>query len=178
MSAFVVSSDHIQYLVDAACAYSSAQSGAFTWYWQNRCWCLREFDVSDQEELLKPGQSPTTLGQMLWDANLQGVQAAMAHTKECQVEDLKFAALCVEQWKLLTFKHTIGGSQVPLSSVQVLKAIGCLDYQCCDHDGWEQSQAHAVLQGLKAEAISRIPGYKVAHWAIAPRAKRRNNDQI
>jgi hypothetical protein len=131
---------------------------------------------------------------MLWDANLKGVQAAMMHTKECQVEELekcqveelekcqveelKFAALYVEQWQLLTFKHTIGGSQVPLSSVQVLKAIGCLDYQCCDHDGWEQSQAFAVLQGLKAEAIARIPGYKVAHWSIAPRAKRRNNDQI
>ena len=28
-------------------------------------------------------------------------------------------------------------------------AIGCLDYQSCEHDGWEESAAHALLANLR-----------------------------
>jgi hypothetical protein len=49
-------------------------------------------------------------------------------------------------------------------SLQVLKACNCLEYQSCEHDEWEVSEAYAFLQALKDKAVRALPGYESAQW--------------
>ena len=48
---------------------------------------------------------------------------------------------------------------------QVFKSIDCYEYQSCEHDGWEKSQAHAFCQDLRRAWGRKIPGYENdAEW--------------
>lgn len=53
----------------------------------------------------------------------------------------------------------------PLAAVAVIKAIDCLDYQCCETDDWRQTEAFAILQAIKEAAVENLPGYKAAYEA-------------
>jgi hypothetical protein len=56
----------------------------------------------------------------------------------------------------------------PTPAVAVLKAIDCLDYQSCEHKGWETSDAKEFLAQLQGAAISALPGYEEAAWEVWP----------
>lgn len=60
--------------------------------------------------------------------------------------------------------------EVPRSfdPVAVIKAATCLDYQSCDPDGWEQTNAAKLIQSLISDAIARLPGWRDADWAMTP----------
>ena len=53
-----------------------------------------------------------------------------------------------------------------LTPVQVIKACHCLGYQSCEHDGWEDSDAKAILDDIEAAAVRALPGYEDAEWEI------------
>jgi len=53
-----------------------------------------------------------------------------------------------------------------LSPVVCLKAVSCLRYQSCEHDGWEGSRAARFLEAVEGAAISALPGYDSAPWGI------------
>lgn len=53
-----------------------------------------------------------------------------------------------------------------LSPVEVIKACQCLDYQSCEHPGWEGSWAKERLGGILQAAIAKLPGYTKAQWHI------------
>jgi len=60
-----------------------------------------------------------------------------------------------------------------IDPVQVLKSISCYEYQACEHDGWETSEAHDFCRALRHDAINRLPGYSDAEWgAPKPRVAR------
>jgi hypothetical protein len=48
----------------------------------------------------------------------------------------------------------------------VIKAADCLDYQSCEHPEWDKSEAKQLLDAIRAAAISKLPGYEEAEWAI------------
>lgn len=48
---------------------------------------------------------------------------------------------------------------LPLDPVTVLKAIACYEYQACETSDWEQSDAFAWSERLKAAALARLPEY-------------------
>jgi len=50
--------------------------------------------------------------------------------------------------------------------VAVIKAAQCLDYQSCEPDDWDQTDAARLLQGLINDAIARLPGWRDAAWCI------------
>lgn len=50
--------------------------------------------------------------------------------------------------------------------VEILKAVACLDYQSCEYEGWEKSEAYAILETCKSKAIYNLPGYEEASWKI------------
>jgi len=50
--------------------------------------------------------------------------------------------------------------------VQTLKAIACFDYQACETDDWQQSEAFAFCEALRDRAINKLPGYSEAKWGI------------
>lgn len=56
--------------------------------------------------------------------------------------------------------------KVDVSPVALLKAVQCLDYQCCDWQGWGKSLAKKYLGMIERAAIMELPGYEEAAWAI------------
>lgn len=54
----------------------------------------------------------------------------------------------------------------PPAPVVALKLINHLDYQSCEHGGWEHSLAHRALTGLRETAICALPGYADAPWGM------------
>jgi len=53
-----------------------------------------------------------------------------------------------------------------LTPVEVIKLTQSLEYQSCEHPGWETSDAKEILRTIKSEAIRRLPGYELAEWSI------------
>ena len=51
-----------------------------------------------------------------------------------------------------------------VSVVQAIKFAHCIDYQSCEHDGWEKSRAYAIIQDRIDFLINRLPGYDEAEW--------------
>lgn len=54
----------------------------------------------------------------------------------------------------------------PLNAVQVLKALQCYDYQACETDDYEHSNAYRIVESIRSLAISNLPGYEEAKWEI------------
>lgn len=61
--------------------------------------------------------------------------------------------------------------QTPPKAVEVLKAINCLEYQSCEHDGWKNSTAKALLERIFSEWVARLPGYDSAAWSVNDKAE-------
>ena len=56
------------------------------------------------------------------------------------------------------------------SRVQIVKAARCLEYQSCEHPGWEKSDACKLVRAIIGDDTSRdMPGYDEAEWEIRPR---------
>lgn len=53
-----------------------------------------------------------------------------------------------------------------LRPIDVIKACDCLEYQSCEHDGWETSTAKAIVDAIKGAACRALPGYDDAPWEI------------
>lgn len=50
--------------------------------------------------------------------------------------------------------------------VKFLKALDCLEYQSCEPNDWEESQAFKIIRALRGMAINSLPGYDSAPWGI------------
>lgn len=106
MSAWIVSNDHIDVLVNALAA-----SGT-----------------------LPPDTDWRALGQELWHENHLSVNYRYDENTP-------------------TPTYVLRTSEAPLHPVAVLKAIGCFDYQSCEHEGWEDSRACQLLTALRTSLI-------------------------
>ena len=51
------------------------------------------------------------------------------------------------------------------SPVQLIKLCDCYDYQSCETDDWEKTEAYAICHALRERAIDRLPGYDEAAWS-------------
>ncbi|WP_020109754.1 hypothetical protein [Nocardia sp. 348MFTsu5.1] len=53
--------------------------------------------------------------------------------------------------------------------VELFKAIDGYEYQACEVDDWETSEAHRYCASLRETLIARLPGYSEATtWLITP----------
>lgn len=52
------------------------------------------------------------------------------------------------------------------SIVQILKLANCLEYQSCESPDWGETLAFRLLRAIKEAAITRLPGYDSAEWAV------------
>lgn len=52
------------------------------------------------------------------------------------------------------------------SSVEIVKLCDCYRYQTCETPDWKDTEAYAIMQMLHERAISNLPGYREADWAI------------
>ena len=143
MSAFLVTRDHISYLISAALSRTLNPG-----YGSGMAWTegddLRTMGCTDYDEASR-------VAQMLWDENMASIHNRYPDTEK----------KCAPSYG--PHRRDI---QRPILAVQVLKAIDCYEYQSCEHGGWEQSDAHSFTSNLRRRAIAVLPGYEEADWAI------------
>jgi hypothetical protein len=65
--------------------------------------------------------------------------------------------------KKTTHRYTPGPA---LPAIHVIKLAQSYDYQSCEHDGWETSEAKRWIDNLIAGLVYQLPGYGAAPWAI------------
>ncbi len=86
------------------------------------------------------------LGQLLTDANY----ASVNHRYEEIDKAPEYTFRRVEQ----------------ISTIQFLKALKCLNYQSCEVDNWDQTEAYKAIQSMLSMGVSRLDGYEDAAWGI------------
>lgn len=144
MSAFTVATVHIDALLTAGLAFRAVKD-PLTWYYPPPT--TAEPDTVDRERTLTAATAGR-VGAMLLAENTRSVNS-------CYDQDY---------WEPAYLFHPLPGTPDPLV---VLKAIACLEYQSCEHDGWLDSEARVFCQALRRVAIAALPGYPEADgWAI------------
>ena len=54
-----------------------------------------------------------------------------------------------------------------LNPIDVIKGCHGYSYQACEADGWEESEAFAIIGGIENSAIRSLPGYDESNaWCI------------
>lgn len=100
-------------------------------------------------------ENPKRIASVLYAENVRSVNARY---NECDTPSFRYRPIALGYAKL--------------TPVQVLKACNCYEYQACETDDWEQSEACAIINGIREEAVSALPGYEEAEWELnQPAAK-------
>lgn len=147
MSAYIVDRDHIAYLLEAA-HNREIVGDKFHWYYRTTR-CFNDTTCS-----------PQNIGQMLWDENQRSVNHRYRLTETP-----------------LTYQEEEGDGiyrRRKIDPVQLLKAIDCYQYQCCEPTDWDETEAFAFTEALRHCATAALPGYEQAKWGAPP--KRRESD--
>lgn len=95
------------------------------------------------------GENQTELGQMLVDANAASIQARYG---DGEATTYRYANPKETKWE----------------AIDVLKAITCFEYQACEVEKWEATEAYSFCQNLKAQLLHSLPRYDDAPWSIYP----------
>lgn len=75
-----------------------------------------------------------------------------------------------ETWKDYEFRVY----SEPLTPVAILKGCNCYDYQACETDNYDQSEAYRIINAIRQAAIRKLPGYDDAPgWEFRPRRRAR-----
>lgn len=168
MSAFMVSKDHIDALVHVALyGPSGAETGR---QWEAPRWarhdprtlvgpqewrqCVRPYGRTASSSYV--AITPDALGELLWIENERSIENRYPHD---HVEMLNIDYCLGYQY---AYPHALA-----LSCAATFKAISCLDYQSCEHDGWPDSEAHRFLTELRECVCAVVPGYDKAAWEVS-----------
>ncbi len=148
MSAFTVTTVHVDAILTAGLAFCP-EKNPLTWHYPPPT--TAEPSTVGRERTLTPAAAGQ-VGAMLLAENTRSVN----HRND---ED---------DWEPVYLFHPLPGTPDPLV---VLKAIACLEYQSCEHDGWLDSEARVFCQALRRVTITKLPGYHdVDGWPIETRA--------
>ena len=101
---------------------------------------------------------PNALGRMLW---LENVKSVEYRYEEERLEDRAEAEA-----------YTFTQPDYRLTLGEALSAISCLDYQSCEHPGWEKSDAKAALDKLQYALVDQIKDKEVWEWSAEEVEKR------
>lgn len=141
MSAFVVNKSHINAMLQAGMAVTYEP---FSWW-------------HDGKRHILDGSTIDEVGQMLLD---ECVKSVCYRYDDDSMTDLPGRTNA--EW-LLPFKYK--HIQTRPSPLEALKIISCYEYQTCEHDEWETSEAKAFCSALRHCTINRLPGYgDAAGW--------------
>ncbi len=156
MSAWIVAREHIDVLLSAALP-------DFTWYSGPNFEHRHHLDHTNTDEV----------GRMLWAENV----ASVAHRYPDDTDETRPG----HPFDVDRYTYRPYGAYVP-TPVEALKAIGCYEYQSCEHPGWRTSVACAYVRALEQHLIDQLPGYDQAPWdfdaaAIAKLRARRREEQ-
>ena len=136
MSAYMVSRNHIGFLVAAA-----VRDERFRYRFDGE---IRRVSGSNTDQL-------TAIGQMLFDENRRSIEARYPDT----LEDFAANAPRDGDDDDFTYEHSreLFWQFKPL---QIIQSVACYQYQACEHDGWGESEAKAFTDDLRLEATSAL----------------------
>jgi hypothetical protein len=153
VSAFVVSKKHIDALVGAAMPGKGGSRMGLYWYHEGTGKTAAHSDAD-------------AIGQMLWDECVKSVSAR--YPSDDVERDLPGSYILsperVGEWTIPYVYPMFAPLPQP---VAILKAISCYEYQSCEHEGWDTSEAKTFCQYLREHVICDLPGYEEAVWEIA-----------
>lgn len=68
-----------------------------------------------------------------------------------------------KEWEGYIFPDCFLGIPSPVAA---LRLCDSLEYQSCEHDGWEASPAFALLNKIRRTLIRALPGYNDNPWSL------------
>lgn len=151
MSAFVLSHDHINYLVQAASQLAVVSRSNHYYHYHDGT--ADTYSVRDSD----------AIGRMLCQENINSVQYRYP-------DDAPFE-LPGPIPTPIAERFSSRPTYVPVKTAQILKACKSYEYQSCEHPEWESSRAKAFIDWLTATAISSMPGYDDAMWEVEEPAR-------
>lgn len=161
MSAFVVDKDHVDAMVTLALRGPAGHWGPGG-AWSRLSWicdpdahwsqCMRQADYSAADDI----------GVMLWTENVRSIHARYPDTAEADngapaypgPADFGIADIAAYRWERTE----------QLSAIHGLGILRCYEYQSCEHDGWESSEAYRFCNALRHALINKLPGMDEAPW--------------
>ena len=166
MSAFVVSKEHI----DAMLSCRTHSTFGISWMHEGEYHRLEEgADTLDR------------VGRMLWAENVASVEHRYSPPGreaiygegfesgpdfnlpgKYTVEQIPGSEDTIELPEWLT-EYSYSRTRLP-SPVEGLSITACFEYQSCEHEGWESSEARAFCEALRSACIYALPGYADAAW--------------
>ncbi len=186
MSAFVVSKTHIDFLVQAAIAgptdaiaWNREPEPAFSWHHDDRLHRLDlTAEVGDERPGAIPGFNaielvpPSLIGQRLVDECVASVHERYPDT-DPEKGDLPGPCDAYYMGPYVWEPYRCGSTRslrrsipAPASVAVIAKQIAHYEYQSCEHDEWEASEAHAFCRALAEALLQSLPGWEAAPWGI------------
>jgi hypothetical protein len=98
---------------------------------------------------------PSEVGQLLLNENVKSVN----HRYRAKDVPPAYAFREVHAIKRGNCNHI-------LSAIDIIKCCNCLEYQSCEHPGWERSWAKRFLDHVVDSSFPQLPGYDAAPWGI------------
>lgn len=148
MSAFMCSGRHLAVLASYAVRH-----------------CLEDVPYALRSELERDGYEHKPGGYM---RTVSRVASMLASENLRSIEHRYPGDHSGEQEAYATFEIPRGAESEArsLPALTIIKACHCYAYQSCEHDTWEASQAHALVQAIEAHAVRQLPGYDAAPWGL------------
>lgn len=96
------------------------------------------------------------LGRMLWRENMLSLAGLYEKRHGDQVDEAALA----------DYTYSRHGAFLGTPVIALIKAIDCYEYQSCEHQGWEKSDAFHYCKSLRSALIHLLPGWEEAPWGI------------
>lgn len=119
-------------------------------------WGVTAWDPDASRLVALDEADATNIGRDLWLRNFDATQREYYEDAD-EPEPPQLASY--------TFERLPGA----VDPVVILKAVLCFDYQMSHDPHYQRSDAAEFLQNLHTLAITRLPGYEEAPWAIDSR---------
>ena len=112
-----------------------------------------------------PDRTLAKQGQALRDENIRSVLHRYPQTSE------QTAPGASDRDSVFCEEDIVSIGEDSFDPVQLLKSIACLEYQSCEHDGWEPCGAKKYLDELRVDAVRMLPKWGEAKWGAPKMVK-------
>ena len=92
-------------------------------------------------------ENATEFGRMLWTENVRSVS-------------YRYSDFSSNMEAIATYKFR----RILASPGHVAKHLACYEYQSCECDDWDTSNAREFCSNLAGELLKRLPGYDATPW--------------
>lgn len=147
MSAFVVSHDHINTLL----TFANKHARDYGRIYPNRENSQQVLNLSNVDDLQK-------IAEILYAQNVRSVHCRYPGDETV----FTLPGVVGEVGTDIHFRF----ARKNITAVAQLKLLSCYDYQSCETDDYPESLAARIVEALRKQAISALPGYADAEWEV------------